>query len=80
MVEVAVDFPIPGNLPLSEDGTVTCLTCHKAHGPLHADRPWANVTVIDRWLDTEAMRKTYLLRRNNEHGELCRVCHDTTKE
>lgn len=80
MVGVEVDFSIPKDLPLSEDGTVTCLTCHRAHGPLRSDRPWANVTVIDRWLNTEAMRKTYLLRRNNENGELCLVCHATTKE
>jgi hypothetical protein len=31
-------------------------------------------------LDTEAMHKTYLLRRTNEHGELCLVCHAAEKD
>jgi hypothetical protein len=80
MVGMEVDFSIPDDLPLSEDGTVTCLTCHKPHGPLRSDRPWANVSILDRWLDTEAMHKTYLLRRTNEHGELCLLCHAAEKD
>lgn len=80
MVGVEVDFPVPRDLPLSEDNTVMCTTCHKAHGPIRSDRPWANVNFIDRLFDTEAMHKSYLLRRMNDAGQLCLVCHDAKME
>ncbi len=75
-VDIKVDFPVPADLPLSASGHMTCLTCHKAHGRLRSDRPWASVNFMDRLLNSESLTKTYLLRRNNAEGELCLVCHD----
>ncbi len=75
-VNIKVDFTVPADLPLSDSGQMTCLTCHKAHGRLHSNRPWASVSFIDRILNSERLNKTYLLRRNNADGELCLVCHD----
>ncbi|WP_198245580.1 cytochrome c3 family protein [methane-oxidizing endosymbiont of Gigantopelta aegis] len=75
-VDIAVDFTVPPDLPLSASGKITCLTCHKAHGRQHSNRPWASVSFIDRLVNSERLTKTYLLRRNNANGELCLVCHD----
>jgi len=75
-VNIEVAFPVPADLPLSDDKKMTCLTCHKAHGRLHSNRPWASVSFVDRLFASERMNKTYLLRRNNTNGELCLVCHD----
>jgi len=75
-VDIKVDFSVPPDLPLSASGKITCLTCHKAHGRQHSNRPWASVSFVDRLLNSERLTKTYLLRRNNANGELCLVCHD----
>jgi len=75
-VNISVDFPVPADLPLSADGRITCLTCHKTHGRLRSNRPWASVNFMDRLLNSDRLTKTYLLRRNNANGELCLVCHD----
>ncbi len=66
---------IPENMPLSEQGSVTCLTCHYVHGSFESDRPWANVSFFDRLFVSEYMYKSYLLRQSNENGELCLLCH-----
>lgn len=79
-VNVSVDFPVPADLPLSATGRMTCLTCHKVHGQLQSNRPWASVNFMDRLLNSECLTKTYLLRRNNANGELCLVCHDYQEE
>lgn len=71
---------VPEDLPLSADGTVGCLTCHHAHGPLTDDEPWASVSLLDRLFDRERLRRTFLLRRRNTNGELCRACHSPKTE
>ncbi|RME33297.1 MAG: hypothetical protein D6786_08075 [Gammaproteobacteria bacterium] len=73
-----LDFEVPPDLPLTESRTMTCLTCHYAHGELESDRPWASVSLMDRLTNSERMHKSFLLRRNNADGELCLVCHDTS--
>ncbi len=75
-VNIRVNFPVPADLPLSAIDYITCLTCHRVHGHLHSNRPWASVNFMDRFLNSERLTKTYLLRRNNANGELCLVCHD----
>ncbi len=75
-VNIAVDFSVPADLPLSSTGKITCLTCHTVHGRLHSQRPWASCNFMDHLLNRERLTKTYLLRRNNAHGELCLTCHD----
>jgi len=75
-INIEVDFSIPADLPLSSTGKITCLTCHTVHGRLRSQRPWASCNFMDYLLDRERLTKTYLLRRNNAHGELCLACHD----
>ncbi len=75
-VNIAVDFPVPADLVLSSTGKITCLTCHTVHGHLYSQRPWASCNFMDYLFNRERLNKTYLLRRNNAHGELCLACHD----
>jgi len=72
-----IDFPVPADLPLSAENTLTCMTCHFMHGGLSSDRPWASVSFMDQLTGHERLHKSYLLRRNNSNGELCLVCHST---
>jgi hypothetical protein len=80
MTEASIDFAVPPDLPLTEEKTLTCMTCHYLHGSLKSDRPWASVSFMDRMSGSDRMRKTYVLRRNNSNGELCLVCHETKGE
>jgi hypothetical protein len=80
MTDAKIDFSVPADLPLAEDSTLSCMTCHYLHGSLSSDRPWASVSFMDRMSGSERMHKTYLLRRNNADGELCLVCHNPKGE
>ncbi len=75
MVGAQPDFPVPADLPLDGERRITCLTCHHTHGSLKSDRPWCTVSLLDRLFGRERLHKTYLLRRNNTDGELCKACH-----
>ncbi len=77
VVGVRLDFSVPADLPLSENKTISCLTCHYTHGELKSDRPQSSYSLIDRLLDSERLHKSFLIRRNNSHGELCLTCHNT---
>jgi len=77
MVGQRPDFRVPESLPLDEQGRITCLTCHHAHGPLKSEETWVDVSWIDRLTASERLHKTFLLRRNNRQGGLCKACHET---
>lgn len=70
-----IDFEVPPDMPLGESNGHVCLTCHFTHGRLDSEQPRANVDFFDRLLDSERMRKSYLLRRDNSSGGLCLTCH-----
>ncbi|WP_334181141.1 hypothetical protein [Methylobacter sp.] len=72
-----VDFPVPVDMPLSQNHEHICLTCHYSHGRLDSDQPQANVSFMDRLFDTERLHKSYLLRRDNSDGGLCLICHSS---
>ncbi len=64
-VEVVPDFKVPDFLPL-ENGEITCGTCHNPH-----ISPKIKTKSFIGWKE----EKSYFLRMDNSHGELCRVCH-----
>lgn len=76
---IKIDFEIPADLPLDENRAMTCHTCHYMHGSLTSDRPQASYCFMDRLIDSERLKKSFLLRRNNVDGELCLTCHQTSK-
>jgi hypothetical protein len=75
-VGLAIDFPVPADMPLSENNDITCLTCHYSHGSLSSDTPQASFSFMDRLLNAARLHKSFLLRRNNSAGELCLTCHN----
>ncbi|WP_427551461.1 hypothetical protein ACQE3D_07525 [Methylomonas sp. MS20] len=75
-VGLNIDFPVPADLPLNEEHDMTCLTCHYTHGRLDSDRPQASHSFIDKLMNAERLKKSFLLRRNNSDGELCLTCHN----
>ncbi|MEW6086857.1 MAG: hypothetical protein AB1498_00885 [bacterium] len=64
-LEVVPDFKVPSTLPL-ENGEITCGTCHNPH-----NNPVIKTKSFFGWKE----EKSYFLRMDNSHGELCRVCH-----
>lgn len=71
-------YPVPADLPLDKEGGISCCTCHYTHGSLKSDHPCCSVSVIDRMFGSDRLKKSFLLRRENRRGELCRACHGTT--
>ena len=76
-IAVKPDFPVPADLPLDKKYGISCCTCHYMHGSLKSDHPCCSVSFLDRLLDRDRMRKSFLLRRKNTNGELCKACHET---
>lgn len=72
------EFPVPADLPLDKDGRISCLTCHHNHGNIESDHQCASASALDRLFNRKHLRKSYLLRRENIRGELCKACHQTT--
>jgi len=78
-VGLLIDFPVPADMPLSDESDIMCLTCHYTHGSLASDRPQASFSIMDRLFDSQRLHKSFLLRRNNSDGELCLTCHNVTQ-
>ena len=76
MVGQRPSFNVPYYLPLDEQGRITCLTCHYTHGPLRSNKPWVDVSWIERMSNSDRLSKTFLLRHHNRNGSLCLACHD----
>jgi hypothetical protein len=74
------DYSVPADLPLDKDGRVSCLTCHHVHGSIESDHQCASASALDRLFNRKHLRKSYLLRRDNPRGELCKACHQTTAQ
>ena len=67
-------FP-PADLPLGNNGEITCLTCHYTHGSSESKKPYVAEGIISRIFSLGASYKTYYLRRSYSDGELCYACH-----
>ncbi len=78
-VGLKLDFEIPADMPLNKKNALTCLTCHYTHGDLTSVRPQASFSFMERLVNAERLRKSFLLRRNNVDGELCLICHNSSQ-
>jgi len=75
-VGIAPDFDVSTDLLLEPDGSIGCITCHRAHGQRYDRHRWISTGPLERLLAGSGQRhKTYFLRRANPNGELCRACH-----
>ncbi len=74
------DYPVPADLPLDKDGRISCLTCHYTHGSFESDHQCCSASLLDRLFNRKNLRKSFLLRRDNPRGELCKACHQTTAQ
>ena len=74
-IAVRPKYLVPADLPLDKKRGISCLTCHYTHGSLKSDRPCCCMSLLDRMFNRERMKKSFLLRRDNTNGELCKACH-----
>jgi len=75
IVGITPEYSVPADLPLNENGQVTCITCHYVHGDLKSDKPMASTSFMDQLFNRQRLSKSYVLRRNNSEGDLCLACH-----
>lgn len=75
-LDVYPGYAVPKDLPLTSSGGISCLTCHYTHGSLKSDHPCCSVSFLDRLFGSDRLKKSFLLRRENKNGELCRACHE----
>ncbi len=81
-VDIRPGTRIPPDLPLDEQGTMTCATCHDPHSPAEADEPYVAEPIARRLLSMLGKgrrHRTYFLRRRNDRGQLCLGCHDRSR-
>ncbi|MGR3318910.1 MAG: hypothetical protein ACUZ8O_10580, partial [Candidatus Anammoxibacter sp.] len=80
-VNIVPEQATPADLPLGNNGEITCLTCHYTHGARESDEPYVSETMVQKIFSFgKESYKTFYLRRNNSEGELCNACHlDSTE-
>lgn len=77
-VDIRPAVAVPSDLPLDASGTMTCTTCHDAHGPHVGVGPYVAEPLHLRLLAAVTFKssyRTYFLRRRNHEGALCLGCH-----
>ncbi len=76
-LDVFPKYAVPADLPLTRAGGISCCTCHYTHGSLKTDNPTCSVSFLERMFGSDRLKKSFLLRRNNCNGELCKACHES---
>lgn len=77
-VDIRPGMDVPPALPLDEEQTITCATCHDPHMPSEADNAYVAEALTSRLLSIFTRKdryRTFFLRQPNPKGELCSLCH-----
>ncbi len=77
-VWIKAPFQVPKDLRLTVNNEITCITCHNPHNSRYSNRPWQMRSFRQKlyeFMQRKKQFKTYFLRRNNAHRELCNGCH-----
>ncbi len=77
-VDIRPGMEVPADLPLDEEETITCATCHNPHMRFEGKKPFVAEELTKRLLSLFTINKTYrtfYLRRANDKGQLCKSCH-----
>jgi predicted CXXCH cytochrome family protein len=78
-VEIRPEMKLPEGIHLSEEGTMTCATCHDPHMESESETPYVAESFFLRLRNLFTPGKThrtYFLRLPNDEGQLCKLCHD----
>ena len=62
-------------LLLTNDGKLTCSTCHDVTVPSRRELAWTSQRLVDRLAPRNGPHPTRLLVMKNDRGQLCRSCH-----
>ncbi len=62
-------------LPLDEDKTITCITCHYPHSSPYGEVPYTRQNPLGRLTGIFKGYRTYFLRIPNDRGQICLKCH-----
>ena len=64
-----------GDLTLTTDKKVACVTCHDMSRNRYDAVRWKATSLFDRMFHQESQYKTYFLVMRNDQGQLCLTCH-----
>lgn len=81
-VDIRPGMTVPSNLPLDDEGTITCATCHNPHMPSQGKSPHVAEALTKRFINILSAKDTYptfYLRMPNDKGQICEACHPRGK-
>lgn len=74
-VDIRPDNAGSVRLPLDDDKTITCVTCHDPHADPYADVAYTRQNPLGRLSGIFKGYRTYFLRIPNDQGQICLNCH-----
>ncbi len=76
-VDIRPGGDVQALLPLDQEGTITCATCHDPHSEPFSAEPYVSRSLVERLkgLFSSDGFLTYFLRMPNTQGQLCLSCH-----
>lgn len=70
-----VDFNVPGEIRLTSENRVACVTCHDLKMERFSHRCRKAQSLFARVFSGKKQHKSYYLVMDNRKGQLCKKCH-----